>query len=296
MRNLAGIIFYSVVHISLISGIEISDVINMHEEKQYSNIEDIVVQKFNYDVGVKIVNPCFRNFIISVVENALEEGRVHTFSNGLLKCYEQSCKNDCVFAAEDLKEAWEDLMPELVKMQEKAPRPGEVHPIVGPLDCDLADVNALLNSIYNLLFVCCQESSIAFNGTFTALYDIKGTLTACCANIINDFNATFSVLLEGSTNTYTTFRTGFDITFTLAQAINLEITIVTDVLGGSCNNLATSLGNCCTTIINDLATLGPLISPLANLATRAFNYECSSYCILAIAYPTTGCPTLSFCF
>lgn len=116
----------------------------------------------------------------------------------------------------------------------RAPRPTTFHdnnPIVEPLiSCDLDQLMELLEFLRNIIIFCCDQleqdfenffftltviinnlntycnlitATSSFETTFTALQDIKNTLTTCCANITLDFEATWTILAAGFSATFT---------------------------------------------------------------------------------------------
>ena len=205
----------------------------------YYNMIESALEENNTDLGyITIDNPHFKPFLISLVNNALEKGIENRLSNGLLRCYEQVCKNSNDFSVEDLKKAFPDLIAEFQQMQTRAPRQGVSSNIVGPgSSCNLSIIEALLRQIQvrigsiineftviidikNTITECCANITNEFNGTFTAIFDVKNTLTECCANITNEFNGTFSVL-----NSLATGCHNISITQGLIDALGGSFTI-----------------------------------------------------------------------
>ena len=181
--------------------------------------------------------------------------------------------------------------------------------------CDSGQIIALLNAIKKLIINCCEDINIDFqatwsilanltfnvtatvdlsgvytalnaccNGTFTAISEVKNTLTVCCANINQEFQATWSILnaiqltqtvdLSGvytslnaccnSTftaiadvkNTLTaccaTINREFQETWTILSNINLNVTATVDL-----SPVLTALAACCNgtfTALNDIKT------------------------------------------
>ena len=50
--------------------------------------------------SIVVDNPHFKSYVISLVENALQDNAQEQLSNGLLNCYEQVCKDEKEFLVE----------------------------------------------------------------------------------------------------------------------------------------------------------------------------------------------------
>jgi hypothetical protein len=150
-----------------------------------------------------------------------------------------------------------------------------------------------LNEIKNTLTACCAELELDFDGTFsvlatlitsvtcdftsvftistnfegtfTALNEIKNTLTTCCAALELDFDGTFSVLatlITSVTCDFTsifTISTNFEGTFTALNEIKNTLTTCCDQLEQDLNGTFTALTNFIDSFCG-LATLAALIN------------------------------------
>jgi hypothetical protein len=122
----------------------------------------------------------------------------------------------------------------------------------------VATVTVDLSGIFTALDVCCREINQDFNNVFTALEDIRSTLTECCAAIDRDFNATWTILVSGFGDTFTLLT---DIRGTLTECcaeidrdFNATWTILGNGFGGTftiLNDIRSTLTECCAEIQHD---------------------------------------------
>jgi hypothetical protein len=183
------------------------------------------------------------------------------------------------------------------------------------LTIDFAGTFSVLNDISNTLTTCCSTLQFDFNGaftaiaaittptitmvcdfssiftvlntefnaTFTALDDIKNTITACCANITNEFNGTFTAIDAINTEANATFTVLDDIkntitaccanitnefngTFTAIDAINTEANATFTALADIKNTITA----CCANITNEFNGTFSSLNDIKNTVTIDF--------------------------
>ena len=211
----------------------------------------------------------------AVVECAYETHTLHELPQGLINCHESLETGVHILPALDLLEALpvviEKMMdPMMTKVLTRAPRPGAANGVVGPSVCDLSEVIQILNTLLAKINQCCQGGQIEccdelladFAATFTALDDIKSTLTDCCANIQNNFNGTFTVLALLSTPTIV-IDCDFSSVFTV-------LTELQDTLTLCCANIADNFSGTFTvlnTINNEILGTATAITDISNTLT-----------------------------
>jgi hypothetical protein len=221
----------------------------------------------------------------AVVQYAYETNSLHELPQGLINCCEMLEKGCCTVHAEDLNEAlpvaMEKMMdPAMSSIIARAPRvdaPGSMDgSIVGPLVCDFSEVLAILNSLLQCCQTqlnCCNTLIADFNGTFTALADIKNTLTECCDTIIDDLNGTFTVLANLSTITSIAV-VDFSPVFTALADLNNTLTICCDTVINDLNGTFTVLANLnCTVTAGtcDLTGVYTALTDIKNTVTTCCN-------------------------
>lgn len=190
---------------------------------------------------ITIADPDFKSFVTCIVEGALEERTHNNLSNGLLTCYKQLCNDNNTFAMDDLLDALPNLIIELHNMKARGPRPSSSNAVAGQQTCDLSAIENLLNQLLAKLIQCCNTIIADFNGTYSALFDLKNTLTICCEDVLKDFQETWTIL-----------GAGFNGTFSLLNTIGIE------------------LSNCCSAMI---AGLSSIVSELSTIETTINTIE-----------------------
>lgn len=173
---------------------------------------------------ITIEDPNFSSFVFCIVENSSKKET--ELSSGLLKCYKQLRDGNNTFSIEDVLDALPSLLTELQEIEAKAPRPSISNAVVGEGVCDLAAIDALLYAILTKLSLCCNTNTADFNGTFSALFDLKNTLTTCCSDVFSDFQQTWTIL-----------SAGFNGTFSLVNKVIIDLT------------------NCCNAVIAGLSVV-----------------------------------------
>ncbi len=240
-----------------------------------------------------IENIHFELLVKKLIKNALKNGRLRNVSNGLLKCYEQIGHHNNTFKLEDLQDALPDLIFGLKLISLKAPRPNmsdSNNALVGPLPCDLSEVERLIKKISSLLFSCCSQNEVSFEATFTLIEDIKNTIIECCANITNEFNGTFTVINHFFSGLYPDLTLEFNGTFTVLTNLETRNNSLVNAINNCCNSLTTQLNNCCTQLIATSSALyNNFQTNVYDVLVRLDPYIDASNCIARISFPIGPC-------
>ncbi len=270
---------------------------------------------------IRIENPIFKTFVVSIVDQACAQGMENHIPESILRCYEQLMAGNNELPEKDLKEALPDLLACLTAKIEhmRAPRPNAQDlssAIVGPLVCNVNNLEDLLRELRDIIEGCCEEIQIDFDFTFSLLIDLKDTLTICCENIENNFEGTFTVLqeiLDTLTICCENIENNFEGTFTILADIKLTLTECCDDIQDNFDGTFTVLADikltiteCCADIQDNFESTFTVLADIkltiteccANLTdTLTVNFN-STFTILAeiLETLTTCCADFSGSF
>ncbi len=215
---------------------------------------------------IRIENPIFKTFVASIVDQACAQGMENHIPESILRCYEQLMAGNNELPEKDLKEALPDLLACLTAKieQMRAPRPNAQDlssAIVGPLVCNVNNLEDLLRELRDIIEGCCEEIQIDFDFTFSLLIDLKDPFTECCANIQDNFDGTFTVLADIKltlTECCADIQDNFESTFSILADIKDTLTICCENIENNFESTFTVLADikdtltiCCENIENN---------------------------------------------
>ncbi len=253
--------------------------------------------------------------IVEFLENQNLDDK--TISPEIKRCYKELSEKNYATNADDLIDTLVFIIntkaPGIIA--QRAPRPHAPainNAVVGPLvSCDLGEIIKLLELFKRSIFLCCAQldndftqlfidltliienlttyctlitATAEFQGTFTALQDLKNTLTVCCSAITNNFQNTFTIIAAGFStsfteisdlnNTLTTccqeIQINFDGTFTALNSLKSSLTCLPPcgTLAITASTVITTPGSYC--LSNDI--VGPITINASNVTLDLNNY------------------------
>jgi hypothetical protein len=145
------------------------------------------------------------------------------------------------------------------------------------LESDFSSIFTVLENL--IISATCDISSIFtaninFAGTFTALADIKNTLTTCCAALESDFDGTFTTLsrlIAGAacdfSPIFTLLTTGFEGTFSLLADINSTLTLCCATLESDFNGTFSVISHLMVSSTCDFTPIFTVVQDIKNTLT-----------------------------